>query len=452
MPSGTTGSRATPTSWRPTSPTSGRRSTSTTRPWSTPSAGWATASGSPGRDRAGCRTGARPGPDGRPCILRRGGGPGDPPAAPDRHHGPAGGPRPGCRGHHHPELPALLSLRAGRRPARRGQRPGGAGVVLHADERGVPVSKAELQSRVSPDVYVEILNAEGQVVVSRPSGTRSQEDPPPQLPRPAARPAGPHRRPGQEPPAPTEPDVNSVTVPSTASRGPEYRLQATALPGGTLVVATRLDSVNATLTSLRDIELAVSLSVVAALLVLTTVLIRRGLRPLEVMTVEADTIAAGDLTRRVEPVGLRHRDRTPGPGPQRHARPDRGGLRPADALRGAAPAVPRRRLPRAADPADLHPGLRRAAPQGRAPPTRTTATAPWPGSRARPPGWAIWSRTSSPWPAWTRAPGRPPTGSTWSRWCSTRCPTPGPWTGAGRSPSPPPARCRWPATSSGSAS
>jgi two-component system, OmpR family, sensor kinase len=172
--------------------------------------------------------------------------------------------------------------------------------VLHADERGVPVSKAEIQSRVSPDVYVEILNAEGQVMVSRPSGTRSQADPPPELP--STLPVRPALTADQVKNRGTyQPDANSVTVPSTLQRGPEYRLQATALPGGTLVVATRLDSVNATLMSLRDIELAVSLSVVAALMVLTTVLIRRGLRPLEVMTVEADTIAAGDLSRRVEP-------------------------------------------------------------------------------------------------------------------------------------------------------
>ena len=39
----------------------------------------------------------------------------------------------------------------------------------------------------------------------------------------------------------------------------------------------------------------------AALLVLMTLLIRQGLRPLEDMAREADAIAAGDLTRRVQP-------------------------------------------------------------------------------------------------------------------------------------------------------
>ena len=172
--------------------------------------------------------------------------------------------------------------------------------VLHADERGVSVSANEIQSRVSPDVYVEILHANGEVIVSRPSGTHDQEDPPPVLPSPL--PVRPALTADQSKEGGTYgPDANAVTVPSTVRHGPEYRLQATAIPGGTLVVATRLDSVNATLRSLRTIELAVSISVVLALMVLLTLLIRRGLRPLELMTVEADAIADGDLSRRVEP-------------------------------------------------------------------------------------------------------------------------------------------------------
>ena len=88
---------------------------------------------------------------------------------------------------------------------------------------------------------------------------------------------------------------------SVGGHGPQYRLLATSLPGMTLVVATSLTTVNATLTSLRTIELAVSLGLLAALLVLMTLLIRQGLRPLEDMAKEADAIATGDLTRRVRP-------------------------------------------------------------------------------------------------------------------------------------------------------
>ena len=72
-----------------------------------------------------------------------------------------------------------------------------------------------------------------------------------------------------------------------------------------------------------------SLALLAALLVLMTLLIRQGLRPLEDMAREADAIAAGDLTRRVRPDRGRRGDRPPGPGPQRDAGPDRDGVRPA---------------------------------------------------------------------------------------------------------------------------
>jgi two-component system OmpR family sensor kinase len=97
------------------------------------------------------------------------------------------------------------------------------------------------------------------------------------------------------------PNPASINVPSVIPRGPEYRLQVTALPGQTLVVADNLEGVSSTLTSLRAIELAVSLGLLAALLVLMTVLVRLGLRPLEDMARQADAIADGDLTRRVQP-------------------------------------------------------------------------------------------------------------------------------------------------------
>ena len=92
-----------------------------------------------------------------------------------------------------------------------------------------------------------------------------------------------------------------MNVGSDGGRGPQYRLEATSLRGQTLVVATTLTLVNATLSSLRTIELALSLGLLAALLILMTLLIRRGLRPLEEMARQADTIATGDLSQRVQP-------------------------------------------------------------------------------------------------------------------------------------------------------
>ncbi len=173
--------------------------------------------------------------------------------------------------------------------------------VTRADSRSFMVTPSSIQSRVSPDVYVELVDAKGRIVVSKPSGSRSRPDPVPILPVPLpVRPApDPDHLAKQD--QPYRPDSASITVGMAGRSRQEYRLEATALPGQTLVVATRLDSVNATLNSLRTIEGAVTLGLLVALLVLITLLIRLGLRPLEDMTKEADAIAAGDLTRRVQP-------------------------------------------------------------------------------------------------------------------------------------------------------
>jgi two-component system OmpR family sensor kinase len=173
--------------------------------------------------------------------------------------------------------------------------------VLHAEKHGHPVTPGTIESRVSPDLYVEIIDASGTVLVSRPSGTAGQADPAPDLP--AHLPVLPsHRHASARTDEVYRPDASSINVGSDGGHGPQYRLQATSLPGETLVVATSLTSVNATLDSLRTIELLVSLSLLAALAILMTLLIRLGLRPLEDMTQEADAIAAGDLTRRVQPI------------------------------------------------------------------------------------------------------------------------------------------------------
>jgi two-component system OmpR family sensor kinase len=78
-----------------------------------------------------------------------------------------------------------------------------------------------------------------------------------------------------------------------------YRVEAVALPGGTLITAVPLDPTDQTLASLIHVEVIVSIIVVLALLVLALWIVRFGLRPLEEMTETAGAIAAGDLTRRV---------------------------------------------------------------------------------------------------------------------------------------------------------
>ncbi len=176
------------------------------------------------------------------------------------------------------------------------------GAALHAERRGTPLVIETIARVVSPEVYVEILNSKGNVVLSRPSGSRAHQDPAPMLP--AKLPVRPPFSRGELTRGSYHPDASAIVVHSAAtpsSPAVQYRLQASALPGETLVVATRLDSVTATLQSLLHVELAVSAGVVVALLVLLMLLITRGLRPLEDMTAEAGAIAAGDLTRRVAP-------------------------------------------------------------------------------------------------------------------------------------------------------
>ena len=184
-----------------------------------------------------------------------------------------------------------------------------AALDARADRRGVPITALGIRERVSPDVYVLVLDPAGVPVVTRPSGSSLQADPPPRLPVPLpVRPLS-----GTLDTAPDSqvyrPAASAVTVGSSIRRagghrvvpGPQYRMLAVSVPGRIVVVATRLDSVDATLASLRAIEAGLTIGLLALLVVLIAVIARRGLRPLESMSREADAIAAGDLTRRVRP-------------------------------------------------------------------------------------------------------------------------------------------------------
>jgi two-component system, OmpR family, sensor kinase len=155
-----------------------------------------------------------------------------------------------------------------------------------------------LAARLSPDVYVEVIDGNGSVVFQRASGSKSHPDPPPILPKALpVQPALPAKQYGSHHGA-YVPDRPAFDV-GARGRGTTYRVEAVALPGGTLVTAVPLDPTNQTLASLIHVEVIVSIVVVLALLLLALWIVRFGLRPLAEMTETAGAIAAGDLTRRV---------------------------------------------------------------------------------------------------------------------------------------------------------
>ena len=82
-----------------------------------------------------------------------------------------------------------------------------------------------------------------------------------------------------------------------------YRIYVDTTPDGAdlLVVGIPLDDVTTTLSQLLLLEIITTAGITLVLVVATWVLVRRGLRPLERMGATARSIAASDLSRRVEP-------------------------------------------------------------------------------------------------------------------------------------------------------
>jgi two-component system, OmpR family, sensor kinase len=101
--------------------------------------------------------------------------------------------------------------------------------------------------------------------------------------------------------------VGPITVAGTGDVH-EYRLTYWAensFGGQTVVLAIPIDDVAATLSQLLRLELFISIAAVAATALLAWLIIQIGLRPLQRMGAAAGEIAAGDLSRRVEPATSR---------------------------------------------------------------------------------------------------------------------------------------------------
>jgi len=104
-------------------------------------------------------------------------------------------------------------------------------------------------------------------------------------------------------PGSTGDGTGTTTFTASSTDGIDYRMEATGpLPArGTLVVGIPLTEMQATLHRLVGIELLVTLGVIVLVAGLAWWLVRVGLRPLEGIGETAGAIAAGDLSRRVEP-------------------------------------------------------------------------------------------------------------------------------------------------------
>jgi two-component system, OmpR family, sensor kinase len=103
--------------------------------------------------------------------------------------------------------------------------------------------------------------------------------------------------------------ANAVHSPAGVSTVDGYRIAVLSSVGGPgpqlgtgsrLVIAMPLNDVNSTLNRLVLLEVVVGLAVLAGVAALAYVLVRRELRPLERIEETAATIAAGDLSRRVD--------------------------------------------------------------------------------------------------------------------------------------------------------
>src|SRR5712691_3641107 len=108
-------------------------------------------------------------------------------------------------------------------------------------------------------------------------------------------------------PAATEKSPATLTLAGTGGVS-QYRAAIwpeDSFHGDYVVLAIPMDDVASTLRQLLQLEALISLGVVVATAILALLIVRLGLRPLEKMGAVAQDIAAGDLSRRVEPANAR---------------------------------------------------------------------------------------------------------------------------------------------------
>lgn len=163
------------------------------------------------------------------------------------------------------------------------------GTVGQGAVGGPPVGDTPLGSATGGDsgrsVAVVIFGRDGRAELSLPSGYGSDPDPLPDLP-------GDPRE-----------IATGVFLEAEPSRdpGPVYRALASRLPDGRIVVAAApLSDVDAAVRTLALVWLVTGIALLAVLVAAGWWAIRAGMRPIDDMVETAGTIAAGDLTQRVD--------------------------------------------------------------------------------------------------------------------------------------------------------
>jgi two-component system OmpR family sensor kinase len=146
-------------------------------------------------------------------------------------------------------------------------------------------------ANLPPGTYGQLQDSGGNVLNAISFTYSGEDQPTPVLPDPL--------------PAPAAGERSAVFSAGSTAGGQAsgFRVLVERVPAvdRVLVVAIPLAETRQTLTRLLSIEVVVSLVVLGALAAAAWWLIKRDLRPLEDMAVTADAIAAGDLSRRVEP-------------------------------------------------------------------------------------------------------------------------------------------------------
>jgi two-component system OmpR family sensor kinase len=142
-----------------------------------------------------------------------------------------------------------------------------------------------------PGTYGELRSTEGAVLNKISFAYGNETQPTPQLPSPL--------------PGASSQKVNGILFDTAAAGdgGPRFRVLVQAVPSvqRVVIVAVPLTETTQTMGRLLGIEVLVFALVLVGLGVAAWLIIKRDLRPLEAMADTADVIAAGDLSRRVEP-------------------------------------------------------------------------------------------------------------------------------------------------------